>query len=94
MVVLASLILMTLSGFLITQKRINQKIQKTKKEKEATALNSILSSIQRLPFSLREKRPNTEFFLVRIFLYFDRIQENTDQKKLSIWALFTQCLGK
>ena len=40
MVVLASLILMTLSGFLITQKRINQKIQKTKKEKEATALNS------------------------------------------------------
>ena len=94
MVVLASLILMTLPGFLITQKRINQKIQKTKKEKEATALNSILSSIQRLPFSLREKRPNTEFFLVRIFLYFDRIQENTDQKKLSIWALFTQCLGK
>ena len=75
-------------------RRINQKIQKTKKEKEATALNSILSSIQRLPFSLREKRPNTEFFLVRIFLYFDRIQENTDQKKLSIWALFTQCLGK
>ena len=40
MVVLASLILMTLPGFLITQKRINQKIQKTKKEKEATALNS------------------------------------------------------
>ena len=31
---------MTLPGFLITQKRINQKIQKTKKEKEATALNS------------------------------------------------------
>ena len=40
MVVLASLILMTLPVFLITQKRINQKIQKTKKEKEATALNS------------------------------------------------------
>ena len=40
MVVLASLILMTLPGLLITQKRINQKIQKTKKEKEATALNS------------------------------------------------------
>ena len=51
--------------------RINQKIQKKKKEKEDTALNYILSSIQRLPFSLREKRPNTEFFLVRIFLYFD-----------------------
>ena len=32
---------------------------------------------------LREKCPNTEFFLVRI-------QENTDQKKLRIWTLFTQ----
>ena len=29
---------------------------------------------------LREKSPNTELFLVRI-------QENTDQKKLCIWAL-------
>ena len=27
-----------------------------------------------------EKCPNTELFLVRIFLYSDRIQENTDQK--------------
>ena len=33
---------------------------------------------------LREKCPNTEFFLVCIFL------ENTDQKKLRIWTLFTQ----
>ena len=40
---------------------------------------------------LREKCPNTQFFLVRIFLYSVRIQENTDQKKLRIWALFTQC---
>ena len=39
---------------------------------------------------LREKCPNTEFFLVRNFLYSDRIQENTDQKKLRIWKLFTQ----
>ena len=39
-------------------------------------------------FSLRE---NTEFFLVRIFLNPVRIQENTDQKKLCIWTLFTQC---
>ena len=31
----------------------------------------------------------TEFFLVRIFLYLDLIQENTDQKKLRIWTLFT-----
>ena len=51
--------------------------------------------------SLREKCPNTDVFLVRIFLYSDwinlrkspylvRIQENTDQKKLRIWTLFTQ----
>ena len=31
------------------------------------------------------------FFLVRIFLFSVRIQENTDQKKLPIWTLFTQC---
>ena len=31
------------------------------------------------------------FFLVRIFLYSDWIQENMDQKKLPIWTLFTQC---
>ena len=30
--------------------------------------------------SLREKCPNTEFFLVRIFPYSDWIRENTDQK--------------
>ena len=41
--------------------------------------------------TLREKCPNTEFFLVPIFLYSVRIQENTDQKKLRIWTLFTQC---
>ena len=40
--------------------------------------------------TLHEKCPNTEFFLVRIFLYSVRIQENTDQKKLRIWTLFTQ----
>ena len=34
--------------------------------------------------SLREKCPNTEFFMVPIFLYLVRIQENTDQKKLRI----------
>ena len=31
--------------------------------------------------ALREKCPNTEFFLVRIFLYSDWIQENMDQRK-------------
>ena len=35
---------------------------------------------------------HTEFFLVCIFSYSVRIQENTDQKKLHIWTLFTQCL--
>ena len=39
--------------------------------------------------SVREKFPYTEFFLVRIFLCSVRIQENTDQKKLRIWTLFT-----
>ena len=42
--------------------------------------------------SLCEKCPNTEFFLARIFLYSVRMQEITDQKKLCIQALFTQCL--
>ena len=30
--------------------------------------------------ALREKSPNTELFLIHIFLYSIRIQENTDQK--------------
>ena len=42
--------------------------------------------------SLREKFPNTKFFLVRIYLYSVRIQENTDQKKPRIWTLFMQCI--
>ena len=37
--------------------------------------------------TLREKCPNTKFFLVRI-------QENTDQKKSSTWTLFKQCACK
>ena len=52
-------------------------------------------------YSLREKCPNTEFFLVPIFPkweilrispYSVRIWENTDQKKLRIRAFFTQWL--
>ena len=39
--------------------------------------------------SLREMCPNTELFLVRIFLYSDWMQENTDQKLLRICTLFT-----
>ena len=38
---------------------------------------------------LREKCPNTEFFLVRIFLYSVRIQENTD-KKNSVFGHFSR----
>ena len=40
--------------------------------------------------ALGEKCPNKEFFLVSIFLYSIRIQENTDKKKLRIWTRFTQ----
>ena len=43
---------------------------------------------------LHEKNPNTEFFLVRIFLYSEWIQENTDQEKLRIWTIFTQYFYK
>ena len=34
--------------------------------------------------ALREKCANAEFFLVQI-------RENTDQKELRIWTLFTHC---
>ena len=52
---------------------------------------------------LREKRPNTEFFLVRIFPHSEhgdlrskspysvQMRGNTDKKNLRIWTLFTQC---
>ena len=40
-----------------------------------------------LAATLFEKCPNTEFFLVRIFLYSYGILEITDQKKLHIWIL-------
>ena len=68
----------------------------------------ITSLTQRLfkKLSLDEKCSNTKFFLVRIFLYSEWIrrftlftpywvwiQENTDQKKLRIWILFTQCIS-
>ena len=42
---------------------------------------------------LREKCLNTEFFPLRKSPYSVRIQQNTDQKKLRIWTLFTQCLS-
>ena len=37
---------------------------------------------------LREKCPNTE--IRSIFPYSVRMRENTDQKKLHVWTLFTQ----
>ena len=67
------------------------------------SINVPASWVVHMTKALREKCPNTEFFLVRIFLYSDwngdllrkssysvRIQENKDQKKLCIWTLFTQ----
>ena len=44
---------------------------------------SVFSCIRTEYGDLRSKSP-----------YSDRIQENTDQKKLRIWTLFTQCLRK
>ena len=41
-------------------------------------------------FTLREKCPNTEFFVLRIFPHSVQIRENTKQKKLRIWTLFMQ----
>ena len=56
-------------------------------------LNSISDYVCEVFFklTLREKCPNTGFFLVRIFLYSNWIQENTDQKNLRSWTLFVQC---
>ena len=42
-----------------------------------------LLQIKNASLSLREKRLNTHFFLVRI-------QENMDQKKIRIWTLLAQ----
>ena len=39
-------------------------------------------------YSLREKSPNTEFFLVRIFQYSARVQENMDQRN-SVFGHFS-----
>ena len=47
----------------------------------------ILTSVE---YALREKCQNTEFPLVRIFLYSVQMQENVDQKKIRIWTFFTR----
>ena len=51
-------------------------------QKYKTAYTLKTSLYEHIP--LREKYPNTEFFLVRIFLF-------SDEKKLRIWTLLTQC---
>ena len=40
----------------------------------------MIKGLLNLNLALREKCPNTELFLVRIFLYSVWIQKNTDQK--------------
>ena len=45
-----------------------------------------------MTISLRENFPNTELFLVCIFLYSVRIRENADQKQLRIWTILAQCV--
>ena len=52
-----------------------------------------LSTDYILNLSRREKCPNTDFFLVRIFPYSDLIRENADWKKLRILTLYTQCMA-
>ena len=50
-------------------------------------------SFDGLAHPLCQKCPNTEFFLVHIFLYSARIQKNTDQKNLRIWTFSMQWPG-
>ena len=59
--------------------------------KNSSSSNLVITCNAIKSMTLREKCPNTDFFLVRIFLYSVQIQENADQKKLRIWQLFTQC---
>ena len=42
--------------------------------------HAIFQLVEQINQLLREKCPNTELFLVRIFLYSVQIQENTEQK--------------
>ena len=58
-------------------------------EQSGAAASAFLWS-ESVTIVLRKKCPNKEFFLVRIFPYSVRMWENTDQKKLRIWTLFTQ----
>ena len=71
------------------------------KRREGTSIYFLkyTTTISSFIFTLHEKCPNMEFFLVRIFPHVDwicedkeylRMLENTYQKKLRIWTLVTQ----
>ena len=58
----------------------NPKMNTTKPNDIYIAIEELWSLNVSLWVTLREKWPDTELFLVRIFLYSVQIQENTDQK--------------
>ena len=62
------------------------------RERRERERESCQNCFMQLFLSLREKCPNTEFFMVRIFLYSNWIQENTGQKKPRIWTIFRRCM--
>ena len=61
-------------------------------DKDSTCFDSPSSAKYACLHSLREKCTNTEFFLFRIFLCSDWIQENRDQKKNYLFGHFS-CSG-
>ena len=97
-----SALLLTTSAYMRLTLSVNSRYSKKKWKKAKPKWRFTRC---RFTISLREKCPNTEFFLVRIFPHSDRIwrdtsifpysvrmRENTDQKKLRNWTLFTQCM--
>ena len=79
-----------LCGFLVANITFSNNLKcphacKSQNSFESTNIKSIYGYGASFKGSLREKCPNTEFFLVRMW-------ENTDHKKLLIWTLFTQWL--
>ena len=69
----------------------NMRVKKNFKNLNTTDLSLLGEKKHCYKLTLREKCPNTEFFLVCIFLYSLRIQKTMDQNKLRIWTHFTQC---
>ena len=54
---------------------------------------SQLPTINKKHIELSEKCSNTEFFLVRLFLYYDWIQENIDHKKIPYFLKFERIMA-